>query len=401
MDYAYLGYTPDRQIVKGRVSAADERAAVDMLTNVGYRVVTIKPVTVSFPELGKLFGAKVKATELVTFARQLALMLESGVGIIQALELLESQSTDKNLKKILFQVVNDLKGGKSLSIALAQHPKVFNKVFCKMINVGEQTGALESVLRSLASYIERQTASIAKLKQAMTYPIIVFCLGIAVALVMIFVLMPPMIDMFSKLGGTLPLPTRILLGLMGFLMSYGKYLFIGIAALVVVGFLYIRTPKGRYQFDSLMLRIPLIGRLNLVTELARVCRSLAVLFRAGLPLPEVMALTIQTAGNRVVIRALGEVEHGMLRGQGLGKPMSGNKVFLPMMVEMTKVGEETGNLDESLVLVAENLEIEADRRTQALLGMIEPIMTIAMGLGVGFLAMAVFMPIYASLSLVG
>jgi len=401
MDYAYLGYTPDRQIVKGRVSAADERAAVDMLTNVGYRVVTIKPVTVSFPELGKLFGAKVKATELVTFARQLALMLESGVGIIQALELLESQSTDKNLKKILFQVVNDLKGGKSLSIALAQHPKVFNKVFCKMINVGEQTGALESVLRSLASYIERQTASIAKLKQAMTYPIIVFCLGIAVALVMIFVLMPPMIDMFSKLGGTLPLPTRILLGLMGFLMSYGKYLFIGIAALVVVGFAYIRTPKGRYQFDSLMLRIPLIGRLNLVTELARVCRSLAVLFRAGLPLPEVMALTIQTAGNRVVIRALGEVEHGMLRGQGLGKPMSGNKVFLPMMVEMTKVGEETGNLDESLVLVAENLEIEADRRTQALLGMIEPIMTIAMGLGVGFLAMAVFMPIYASLSLVG
>ena len=150
-----------------------------------------------------------------------------------------------------------------------------------------------------------------------------------------------------------------------------------------------------------MLKIPVIGRLNLVTELSRACRSLALLFRAGLPLPEVMTLTIQSTGNRVVARGFRQVEQGMLKGQGMAKPMSGNRVFLPMMVEMTKVGEETGNLDESLVMVADNYEIEADRRTQALLGMIEPAMTIAMGVMVGFLALAVFMPIYGSLSLVG
>jgi type IV pilus assembly protein PilC len=401
MDYTYMGYTGDRQIVKGRVSAADERAAVDMLSDIGYRVVSLKRATRFFSSSGGFFGAKVKTAELVTFCRQLALLLESGVGIIQALELLENQSTDKSLKRVLIQVLHDLRGGKSLSAAIEQHPQVFSKLYSKMIGVGEQTGSLETVLRSLAGYTERQTASISKLKQAMMYPAVVFCLAIGVGAIMLTVLLPPLIDMFSKLGGELPLPTRILLGMMAILQHYGLFLFVGIIAVAIVGFMYGRTPNGRYMKDKLMLRIPLMGRLFQVTELARVCRSLAVLFRAGLPIPEVMALTIQATDNRVVARALRQVEQGMLRGQGLAKPMSTNPIFLPMMVEMAKVGEETGNLDESLVLVADNFEIEADRRTQALLGMIEPAMTIAMGVGVGFLALSVFMPIYSSLSLVG
>jgi type IV pilus assembly protein PilC len=226
-------------------------------------------------------------------------------------------------------------------------------------------------------------------------------LAIGVAAVMLTVLLPPLIDMFSKLGGTLPLPTRILLAGMGFLESYGVYLFVVIIALGIVGFLYSRTPNGRYLRDRLILRLPLIGRLSLVSELARSCRSMSLLFRAGLPLPEVMALTTKATGNRVVARALSEVEQDMLRGQGLAKPMSQRNIFLPLMVEMTKVGEETGNLDDSLIIVAENYEIEAERRTQTMLGMIEPAMTIAMGLGVGFLALSVFMPIYGALGLIG
>jgi type IV pilus assembly protein PilC len=233
------------------------------------------------------------------------------------------------------------------------------------------------------------------------YPAVVFCLAIGVAAVMLLVLLPPLIDMFSKLGGTLPLPTRMLLAGMGFLQSYGVYLLVVIIALGIVGFLYSRTPSGRYFRDRLILRLPLMGRLSLVTELARSCRSLSLLFRAGLPLPEVMTLTIRATGNKVVARAFSEVEQDMLKGQGLAKPMSKRKVFLPLMVAMTKVGEETGNLDDSLIIVAENYEIEADRRTQAMLGMIEPAMTIAMGLGVGFLALSVFMPIYGALGLIG
>jgi type IV pilus assembly protein PilC len=400
MDYTYLGYTGDRQIVRGRISAADERAAVNMLDNIGYRVVSLKPASGFFSLSGSFFQPKVKQSEMVTFSRQLALLLESGVGIIQALELLESQTGDRGLKKVLIQVIHDLRGGKGLSVALAQHPQVFSKLFCKMVGVGEQTGSLETVLRNLANYTERQTASMAKIKQAMLYPAIVFCLAIAVGGIMLTVLLPPLIDMFNKLHGTLPLPTRILLGSMTFLEHYGLFVLIGIIAIAVVSFLYFRTPNGRLRRDNIVLKIPLIGRLMQVTELSRACRSLALLFRAGLPLPEVMALTIQSANNRVVASALRKVEQGMLRGQGLAKPMSDSKIFLPMMVEMARVGEETGNLDESLVIVAENYEIEADRRTQTLLSLIEPAMTIAMGLGVGFLALSVFMPIYSSLSLI-
>ncbi|OGN91843.1 MAG: pilus assembly protein [Chloroflexi bacterium RBG_13_50_10] len=401
MNYTYLGYTEERQIVKGKVSATDEQAATAMLTDIGYRVLSLKPITTFLPNLGGFLRAKVKSSEMVTFSRQLALLLESGVGVIQALELLSSQTGDKTLNKVLTEVVNDLRGGKGLSTALAQHPHVFSTLYCKLISVGEQTGSLEAVLRSLADYSERQAATTAKIKQALMYPAIVFCLAIGVAAVMLTVLLPPLIDMFSKLGGTLPLPTRILLAGMGFLESYGVYLFVVIIALGIVGFLYSRTPNGRYLRDRLILRLPLIGRLSLVSELARSCRSMSLLFRAGLPLPEVMALTTKATGNRVVARALSEVEQDMLRGQGLAKPMSQRNIFLPLMVEMTKVGEETGNLDDSLIIVAENYEIEAERRTQTMLGMIEPAMTIAMGLGVGFLALSVFMPIYGALGLIG
>jgi type IV pilus assembly protein PilC len=401
MNYAYLGYTENRQIVKGKVSAADARAATDMLTNIGYHVVSLKPVSTFLPTTGGFLQAKVKTSELVTFSRQLALLLQSGVGIIQALELLSAQTADKTLKKVLLQVINDLRGGKALSTALAQHPNVFSTLYCKLISVGEQTGSLETVLRSLADYIERQAAATAKIKQAMMYPAIVFCLGIGVAIIMIGFLLPPLIDMFAKLGGTLPLPTRILLSTMSFIQDYGLYLLLVILAVGIVGFLYNRTPNGRYNRDRLLLNVPVIGRLSLVNELARCCRSMSILFRAGLPLPEVMTLTARATGNRVVARALSEVEQDMLKGQGLATPMSQRGVFLPLMVEMTKVGEETGNLDESLLIVAENYDIEAERRTQTLLGMIEPAMTIAMGLGVGFLALSIFMPIYSSLSLVG
>jgi type IV pilus assembly protein PilC len=401
MNYAYIGYTEERQIVKGRVSAANERAAADMLAHTGYRVLSLKPITTFSPSLGGFLKAKVKPTEMVTFSRQLALLLQSGVGVIQALELLSAQTADKTLNKVLIEVVNDLRGGRSLSTALAQHPNVFSSLYCKLISVGEQTGSLEAVLRSLADYTERQATAAAKIKQALMYPAIVFCLAIGVAAIMVTVLLPPLIDMFNKLGGTLPLPTRILLATMSFMQSYGMYLFVVIVAIGIVGFLYSRTPNGRYLRDRLMLRLPLIGRLSLVSELARACRSLSLLFRAGLPLPEVMALTTGATSNRAVARALGEVEQDMLKGQGLAKPMSKSNIFLPLMVEMTKVGEETGNLDEALIVVAENYEIEADRRTQTLLSMIEPAMTIAMGVGVGFLALSVFMPIYSSLSLVG
>lgn len=401
MDYTYVGYTEDRKLVKGKIAASDERVASDMLANAGYRVISLKPAPRFLPDVSKLLKAGVKPEELVTFSRQLALLLESGVNILTGLDILQSQTPDRTLRKVLIEIIHDLRSGKSFSRALAQHPHVFSTLYCKMVAVGEQSGDLETVLRRMADYIERQAAAMAKVRQAMTYPIIVFCLAIAVAIIMVTVLLPPLVDMFTKLGGELPITTRLLIGTIEFIRKYGLYLFIGIVALGVIGFAYIRTPNGRYNRDMLILKLPVIGRLALITELARVCRTLSLLFRAGIPLPEVMALTSRITGNRVVAMALTEVEQDMLRGQGLARPMARRKVFLPLMVEMTRVGEETGSLEQSLTIVSENYEIEADRRIQTLLNMIEPAMTIAMGLFVGFLALSIFMPLYGALKLVG
>lgn len=401
MDYTYVSYTENRQIVRGRISATSEQAAADMLANVGYRVVSLKRVTPFLPDLSKLLQGKIKLAEIITFSRQLALLLESGVGIVQSLELLQNQTSDRQLKKVLIQIVSDLRGGGSLTAALAKHPQVFSNMYCKMVGVGEQTGGLEIVLRNLADYTERQAGAMRKLKTALTYPAIVLCVAIVVVAILITFALPPIVGLFASLGGELPITTRALLATVDLLNNYGLYLLVVLAGLGIAGFIYSRTPAGRYFRDKMLLRLPLLGRLVLLTELARGCRSMSLLFRAGLPLPEVMTLTAQASSNRVVAKALGEVEQDMLKGEGLAEPMRKRRVFMPLMVEMTKVGEETGNLDAVLIIVAENYEIETDRRTQTLISMIEPAMTIGMGLVVGFLALSIFMPIYSSLSLVG
>jgi type IV pilus assembly protein PilC len=401
MEYKYLGYNEEMQIVQGRVSAIGEEAALDMLSNIGYKVINLKQITSFLPDMGTFFKPRVKQAELTTFSRQLALLIESGVGIVHSLELLQVQANNKEFKRVLIEVISDLRSGSSLSAALSKYPHVFSTIYSKMVGVGEQTGGLESVLRNLADYIERESGAIKKLKTALTYPIIVLGLSVVIGFILIVVVLPPIVGMFSSLGGELPIPTKILLWLVDTMSQYGLYIFIILIGIGLVGFMYSRTQGGRLLKDKIMLKLPIIGKVVVLGELSRSCRSLSLLFKAGLPLPEVMTLTAQASGNRIIASALNEVEQDMLNGEGLSKPLRRHKVFLPLMVEMTKVGEETGNLDEVLIVVAQNYEIEADSRVQTILSMVEPAMTIMVGLGVGFLALSIFMPMYSSLSLVG
>jgi type IV pilus assembly protein PilC len=210
-----------------------------------------------------------------------------------------------------------------------------------------------------------------------------------------------MVNLISGLGGEMPLPTKMLLAIVAYSNKYGLYTLVGFLGVGLVAYLARRTTRGHYYWDSLMLKVPMLGRVFLLSELSRDCRNIALLFKAGLPLPEIMTLTAQASGNMVVARAIGEVEGDMLKGEGLSGPMRKRGVFLPMMVEMTKVGEETGALDTTLVTVAETFEVEVDRRVQTLLSMLEPAMTIALGIGVAFVALSLFMPLYGSLSRIG
>jgi type IV pilus assembly protein PilC len=400
MEYTYIGYTDDTQLVKGRISAGGEQAALDSLANIGYRIVSLKPAAAFFSGFNTILRGRVNSSELIVFSRQLAFLLESGVPVVNGFELLGGQTSNRELKKVLIQIVSDIRRGATIAAALSKHLHVFPNLYSKMIAVGEQTGGIEGVLKNLADYIERQAGAMKKLKTALTYPIIVFALGILVSFLLIFVVLPPIVSMFSSLGGELPLPTKILLGSIDFLNSYGLIALSVIAGIGLIGFLYSRTAVGRYFKDKMFLRTPVIGRILLLSELARACRSMSLLLKAGLALPDVMTLTAQTSSNMVISVAFNEVERSILRGEGLKQPLSERAIFPPLMVEMTGVGEETGNIDEVLLIVAQNYDIEADQRIQSFISMIEPAMTIIMGLGVGFLALSIFLPIYSSLSLV-
>lgn len=400
MEYQYIGYTNNKRVVRGKISAATEVAAMDNLSRIGYRVVSLNEVKPFLPDLSNFLKGTVKASELAMFSRQLALLLDSGLGITQSLDLLQIQTGEKELKKVLKEVIADLRDGDSLSIALTRHPHVFSHIYQKMVAVGEQTGGLELVLRGLAGYIERESATRGKLKAAMTYPAIVGVVGVIVMIVMITVVLPPIVAMFTSLKGELPIITKILLAFVDIVRNYGLYILILILLLGLTGYIYSRTPKGRYYRDVAILRLPIMGRLILISDLARCCRSISVLFKAGLPLPDIMSLVSQSSGNQVITRALNSVGQDMLKGEGLSMPMRKRRVFLPLMVEMTRVGEATGTLDVTLMTVAENYEIEAENRTQRIVSMIEPIMTIAMGIVVGFLALSIFLPLYSSLSLI-
>jgi len=401
MEFEYVGYNQERRIIKGKLTADTEKEAGDQLAESGCQVITLKANKSLLSNSPTIFRKTVKPEEIIMFSRQLALLLESGVGIVQGLELLQKQSTNKDFTRILKSIVADLRAGSPLSASLDKHPEAFSKMFCKIIAVGEQTGQLEGVLRNLADYTEQATAAVRKIKQAMTYPVIVLVLAVIVSIITVTFVMPPIMNLFKSFGGELPIVTRILIGGMEFISANGLYLLLGILILVLVILIYTGTPNGAYQRDNLFLRLPVLGRLNLLNGLGRVCKSISLLFKSGLPLPDILTLTAESSGNRVIARALMDVEQDIIKGEALAVSMQRKPIFLPLMVEMTRVGEETGNLDNTLTIVADSFEIEAGDKLQTLLGMIEPAMTITIGLVVGFLALSIFIPLYSSMSLIG
>jgi type IV pilus assembly protein PilC len=395
MDYQYLAYTADRRVVKGKVSAHSEQEATSMLEFGGYQIINLKEVS-SFLTREKILGPpKVKSKEIVMFSRQLALLLESGVDIVTSLELLQGQSTSRALKTIIAQVVADIRSGSSLSIAMSKHPKTFNQMYSKTIAAGEQGGNLDIVLRRMADYIERAEVTKKKITSALRYPIIVFVVAFLVVILMVVYVMPTFLGLYTSLGAELPPITKMLINGANWLLHYGLYLLIFLAAIIGGTYLYIRSPVGRENFDRWLLRLPVIGRILQLNELARCCRTVSLLIRVGLPIPDIMILAVQSSGNKTVSKALNEVHDELVRGEGLSQPMAKRSIFLPLMVEMAAVGEETGNLGNTLETVAESFEAEADDRTAAAVALLQPALTVVIALVVGFIAIAMLSAMYS------
>ena len=396
MEYQYVAYTEDKRLVKGKLSATSEEAAINLLNYGGYQTVSLKEVTPFFntEKIAARFS-RVKPKEVIMFSRQLALLLESGTDIVSSLELLQSQVTNRTLRRVLGQVAADIRGGSSLSSALSKHPRAFPELYHRTIAAGEQGGNLEIVLRQMADYMERGAATEKRIKNAMTYPIIVAVMAVVVISILVAFVLPSFTSLYAKLGAALPIATRMLIDISDWLIAYGLFLLLALVAVVVVTYLYIKTPAGKQQWDKLLLSMPVIGRINLLSELSRCCRTMSLLFKVGLPLPEVLTQAIHGTNNSIMRKSLTEVQQELIRGEGLAKPMAKRKTFLPLMVQMAGVGEETGNLDNTLATVAQTYEVEADDRTSSAVGLIQPAITIIIGLLVAFLAIGLISAMYS------
>ena len=396
MVYQYVACNESGEMVKGKLSAASEEAITDMLSYAGYRLINLKPYVpfLSFNRLSAQFF-KVKPTEVILFYRQLALLLESGINIVTSLELLQGQVSNRILKRVLGEVISDLRSGNQLSVAMSKHPEVFSVLCCRTLSIGEQTGGLETMLRQIADYTEKEIAARKGIKSALTYPIIAAVVTVVVVGVLVGFVLPAFANLYGELGAKLPAITRMMLDMSTMLRNNGFSIMLALLIVVGLALVYFKTPQGKYNLDKLILRIPMLGRVRHLNELARCCRSISLLFTAGLPLTEIMPLVIQGSSNRVMARALYDVQQDMLKGEGLAQPMAKNALFLPMMVQMVKVGEETGSLDASVLAVAQNYEAEAGDKTKSMIGMIQPVMTLAIALVVGIIALSMVSAMYS------
>ena len=394
--YRYVASTAQGRLVKGTIKATSEITAERLIVGRGLNPVEVEvaPSMFSLEEAFPTFF-KVKPRDVVVFSRQLSTLLHSGITLSSALEILREQvGSSRAFNKILGNVLTDIRSGSAFSQAISKHPRAFNDIYCRTVSVGEESGNMETVLTRMADYQERQSEMAQKVKKALTYPAMVMGVGVVVIIMLITVVMPQLLDMFTAMDVELPLPTRILIAITQFANTNTLYLLIAGVVLVAVVLWLMKQPSGRRLFDRLRLVIPIIGPPAHMSEMGRFARTLSLLVNAGLKLQEIMQILPQATTNRVMRNALTQVNEGLLMGEGLSEPMSRLKIFPPLLVQMVAVGEESNTLDFTMGVVADFYETAAAEKTDAMVGMIGPLSTVGIALLVGFIALSVIMPMY-------
>ncbi|MFC1899361.1 type II secretion system F family protein [Chloroflexota bacterium] len=397
ISYRYTATDGQGKPVKGNIMATNEVAAERLLIDQGLHPINVEitPSMFSLEEaLPSLF--QVKPRDVIVFSRQLSTLLRSGISLLPALEILQGQVTTGGVfKRILETITNDLGAGSAFSQSITKHPKAFSDIYCRTIAVGEQSGSLEIVLNRMADYLEKQGEVSKKIGKALTYPLMLMGVAVVVVIILMTVVMPQLLNMFTAMSAELPLPTRILIWITDFLQNNILYLIMAGVVLAILALWLAKQPRGRRILDQLKLNVPVIGTANLMGELARFSRTVSVLLSAGLKLQEVMEMMPQSSNNRIIRDALNQVNEGLLLGGGLAEPMTRIDLFPPLLVQMVSVGEESNTLDFTLGVVADFYEVTAEEKTSAMLSMMAPALTIGMALVVGFIAVSILMPMYS------
>ena len=340
------------------------------------------------------FGTGITTRDIVIFTRQFATMINSGLPLVQSLDILAEQTDNSALQKTIRDVLYDVESGHTLADAIGKHPKVFTELFANMVAAGEAGGILDTILLRLATFLEKNDALIRKIKGAMIYPAVIFTVaGLAVVTLLIFVI-PTFQQMFEAAGVPLPLPTRIVIGMSQILQDWWWALGGGVfAAVLGIRYAY-TTDAGRLNIDRLLLVLPILGDLQRKSAVARFTRTLGTLISSGVSILEGLEITAKTAGNRVIHDAVMNSRASIAGGETIAGPLKESGVFPPMVVQMINVGEQTGGLDEMLTKIADFYDDEVDTAVDALLSAMEPIMIVVLGVVVGGMIVAMYLPIF-------
>lgn len=386
-------------IESGEITAATKEDVVAQLRkrNITPTIVTEKAKKVR----GLSFGGGVKDKDIVVFTRQFATMIDAGLPLVQALDILSTQVENKVLSNTLAQVKVDVESGATYADALKKHPRVFSELYVNMVAAGEAGGILDTILNRLASYIEKAMKLKKKVKGAMVYPAVVTSIAVLViAVIMIFVV-PTFSKMFATLGGTLPLPTQIIISMSNFIAGIGGLIVFGLIVASVIFIAQVRrTEKGKYIIDRLLLKLPIFGPLLNKVAVAKFTRTLGTLVSSGVPILDGLEITAKTSGNKVIEYAIMDVRKGVVGGKTLAEPITKLKVFPPMVTHMIAVGESTGALDAMLAKIADFYDDEVDATVSNLTAMMEPMLMVFLGGSVGFIVVAMYLPIFKLITLI-
>ncbi len=398
--YIWKGKDAKGNKKSGEIEANNENIARLLLRRQNITVTKIKPKPKDLFENVKWLQPRVKDRDIVVFIRQFATMIDAGLPLVQGLQILQEQQTNRTFKAVLKQVQKDVEEGATFADALKKHPQVFDELTINLVAAGETGGILDVILNRLASYMEKIAALKKKVKGAMTYPAVVTVIAILVTAVILIFVIPVFSKMFADFGSALPAPTQFVIKLSNAARNYFHWFIIGIILLVIAFKRFRKTEKGKDITDRLMLRLPVFGILLKKVAVAKFTRTLGTMLSSGVPILEAMDIVAKTSGNKVIEKAILETKASVAEGKSITEPMMHSEVFPPMVVQMIYVGESTGALDAMLGKIADYYDEEVDAAVEALTSMLEPFMMVFLGVVIGGLVISMYLPIFKMASVV-
>ncbi|MEE8404770.1 MAG: type II secretion system F family protein [candidate division Zixibacteria bacterium] len=389
--FEYKGKTLAGAPVQGSLKAKSKE---DLERVLRQNRILVTSITKKAPDINIKFGTGISRLDISRFTRQFATMIGAGLPMVQCLEIMASQTDSRELAKVITQVKEGVQGGATLADALARHPKVFDQLYSNMVQAGEVGGALDAILMRLAAYREKSDQLIRKVKGAMVYPSVIVVVAAGVTFGMLTYIVPVFAKMFGGLNAELPMPTQYVLAISHFLQDNILFLMVGSASFVVGLLWWKKTPTGALLFDKFMLMTPIFGNLIRKSAVARFTRTLGTLLSSGVSIIEAMEITAKTAGNVVIANAINKSVLSIAEGETITGPLKESGVFPPMVTQMISVGEKTGGLDDMLSKIADFYDEEVDEAVTALTSIIEPIIIVFMGVVIGGILIAMYLPMF-------